>query len=230
MKVKAIDGRSGFCEEAAENLDSTTAIFAGGYGFIKAKGTASYFDTLLDSAIVGGKALTVGAVVKLPGWAESASNPLTEGDEVVPVSMEHSCWSTDCPVSSQEGELNQTTQCDHIAGRQDLRGDGVVTESGTINGLFMTDSEMQRQIEGLFRNRIIDKGGKVTLVPRTEKVFWHFFIFREMTDEGEIEVTIFRKMRIPQVSEGQPTSGNTPFNFNYTTLETWQYERTIPAA
>jgi hypothetical protein len=35
-------------------------------------------------------------------------------------------------------------------------------------------------------------------------------------------------MRIPQVTAGQPAEGNVPFNFNYTTLESWQYERIIP--
>lgn len=228
MKVSAIDGRSGFCQEAAAEISVATATFDGGFAIIKAKGTASYFDTLNDSALTGGKALPVGAIVKLPKWEATASCPLKEGDKVLPISLANSCWSTDCPVSYQEGELDQTTQCDRIAGRRVLKGDGIVSESGTINGLFMTDSDTQRQIEGLFRNRIIDKANKITLVPKQSKTFWHFFIYREMTDAADIEITLFRHMRIPQVTEGQAAAGNTPFNFNYTTLESWQYERTIP--
>ena len=69
------------------------------------------------------------------------------------------------------------------------------------------------------------------MIPRdSNKQFLHFFVYREMTDAGEVEITIFRKMRIPQLNAGQAASGNTPFNFNYTTLESWQYERTIPDA
>ena len=228
MKLKAIDGRSGFCEEAAAEISVETALFAGGFGIIKAKGTASYFDTVVDSTVAGGKALPVGAIVKLPAWEASAGNPLETGDKVLPLTCDISCWATDCPVSYQEGELNQTTQCDRIAGRKVLVGNGDVSESGTINGLFMTDSAQQRQLEGLFRHRVIDKDGKITMVPKQDKTFWHWFTYREMTDATETEITLFRKMRIPQVTAGQPAEGNVPFNFNYTTLESWQYERIIP--
>lgn len=231
MKTSAIDGRSGFCKDAAEELTIETAIFKGGFGFITAKGAASYFDTLIDSSLVGGKVLVVGAPVKLPAWTTTEGNPLTAGDTVMPFTMDISCWTTDCPVSPQEGELDQTTQCDRIAGRKVLKGDGIISESGTINGLFETDSEMQRELEGLFRTRVVEKNEKITMIPRdSNKQFLHFFIYREMTDAGEVEITIFRKMRIPQLSEGQAASGNTPFNFNYTTLESWQYETTVPDA
>lgn len=231
MNTSAIDGRSGFCKNAAEELTIETAIFKGGFGFITAKGAASYFDTLKDASLSKGKALVVGAPVKLPAWETTAGNPLASGDKVMPFSMDISCWTTDCPLSSQEGELDQTTQCDRIAGRKKLAGDGIYSESGTINGLFQTDSDMQRELEGLFRTRIVEKNDKITMIPRdSNKQFLHFFIYREMADAGEVEITIFRKMRIPQLSAGQAASGNTPFNFNYTTLETWQYEKTIPTA
>ena len=231
MNTSAIDGRSGFCKDAAAELTIETAVFAGGFGFITAKGASSYFDTLKDAALLKGKALVVGAPVELPAWETTAGNPLVSGDKVMPFTMDISCWTTDCPVSSQEGELDQTTQCDRIAGRKKLAGDGIYSESGTINGLFQTDSEMQRELEGLFRTRIVAKAGKVTMLPRdSNKQFMHFFIYREMTEAGEVEITLFRKMRIPQISAGQAATGNTPFNFNYTTLESWQYENTVPAS
>lgn len=229
MKIQATDGRSGFIK-LGDKVDSSTATFKGGFCFIKAKGTASHFDQLKDSALADGIELPVGAVTRLPSWDKSADNPLTEGDEATEISMDISCWTTDCPASAQEGEVVVTTQCDVIAGRRAVQGDGVVVETGTINGLFYTDSEMQRELEGLFRNRIIDDGGKVTLVPRSRKDFWHFFTYREMSDAGEVEITLFRRMFIPQINAGQPASGSTPFNFNYTTLESWQYEETIAAA
>ena len=231
MKTSAIDGRSGFCIKAETEITIETALFKGGFGFIVAKGANSYFDTLVDATLTEGKALIVGAPVKLPAWEETGANPLSEGDKVIPFDMDISCWTTDCPVSPQEGELDRTTQCDRIAGRKNLSGDGIISESGTINGLFETDSDLQRELEGLFRTRVVEKGGKITMIPRdSAKTFWHFFVYREMTEEGEVEVTVFRNMRIPQLSAGQPASGNTPFNFNYTTLESWQYESTIPAA
>lgn len=226
MKLMATDGRSGFCNPG-DTLDSTSATFGGGFCFIKAKGTSTYFDTLQDSTLTGGKALPVGAVVKLPAWDKSGDNPLTEGDQAEVIAMDISCWTTDSPASAQEGEVVESSQCDIIAGRRAVRGDGIVVESGTFNGLYNTDSEMQRTIEGLFRNRIIDAGGKVTMLPRTRKNFWHFFIYREMTEAGEVEITLFRKMFIPQINAGQPASGSIPFSFNYTTLESWQYEETI---
>jgi hypothetical protein len=228
MKVKAIDGRSGFCKEAEATITSETATFAGGFGFIKAKGAASYFDTIVDATLTKGKALVVGTPMRIDAFATSEDNPLAAGDEFLPVSLEISCWSNDCPVSPQEGEIDFSSQCDRIAGRKDLRGDGIVSESGTISGMFMTDSEMQRELEGLFRTRVVEKAGKVTLIPRqTDQTYLHFFIYREMTAAGEVEITLFRKLRIPQLSEGQPASGQTPFNFNYTTLESWQYEKTV---
>ena len=55
MKISAIDGRSGFCKDAAAELTIETAVFAGGFGFITAKGAASYFDTLVDSSPNRGK-------------------------------------------------------------------------------------------------------------------------------------------------------------------------------
>lgn len=229
MKVSAIDGRSGFCKKAAAEITIETAVFAGGFGFITAKGASSYFDTLLDSTLSEGKALVVGAPVRLPAWEATAGNPLAEGDKVLPFSMDISCWTTDCPVAPQEGELDQTTQCDRMEGRKNLAGDGIISESGTINGLFETDSELQRELEGLFRTRVVEKNEKITMVPRnSNKQFWHFFVYREMTEAGEVEISIFRKLRIPQLNAGQAASGNTPFNFNYTTLESWQYETTVP--
>lgn len=226
MKLVSIDGRSGFCQPG-DSLTAESATFKGGFVFIRAKGTGSHFDTLLDDSIDGAKALPVGAVVKLPAWDKSEDNPLISGDEAESIGMEISCWTTDCPASMQEGEVVESTQCDIINGRRAVRGDGIVVESGTANGLYDTDSEMQRELEGLFRNRIIHKDDKVSLRPRKQKDFWHWFKYREMTDAGEVEVTLFRRMFIPQISAGQPTSGSIPFSFNYTTLETWQYEETI---
>ena len=231
MKIKSIDGRSGFCKNAAAEVTVETASFAGGYGFITAKGAISYFDTLVDSSLTKGKALVVGAPVHLPAWALTADCPLETGDKVMPFSMDISCWTTDCPVSPQEGEIDLTSQCERIAGTKHLVGDGIISESGTISGIFMTDDDMQRELEGLFRQRIISKAGKVTLIPRqADMTFWHWFTYRQQNESGEVEITLFRKMRIPQLSEGQGSSGAVPFNFNYTALESWQYETTVPAA
>jgi len=229
MKVQATDGRSSFLEEATELTPSTTA-FAGGWGMITALGASSYFDTLKDSDITGGVALKVGCPVLLPAWT-NGNCPLLEGDKVLSFEQKVTCWTTDCPQGMSEGEVDQTTQCDIIEGRKDIVGDGNITETGTINGLFNSLSEQQRELEGLFADRIIEKGGKITLIPRQKnKVFWHLFCYREMKDSGEVEVYRIRKMRISGVTEGQAQSGNTPFNFNYTTLARWNYEKTVAAA
>lgn len=230
MKITAIDGRAGFCTEAATTIKSTDAVFDGGFCIIKKKGTSSYFDSVVDSTIKGGKALPIGAIVFLEGWEKTADCKLVAGDEVAPLVMDISCWVTDTPLGAQEGEVDLTTQCDRIAGRKNIVGDGNITDGGTINGFLDTASEMQRQIEGLFRDRIIDKGGKITLLPKQgNNNYLTFLIHREMSEAGEVEITVFRQMRIPQIAQGHPASGGIPFNFNYTTLESWQYERTIPA-
>lgn len=231
MRPTAIDGRAGFCVEAAEALNSTTAIFGGGFCIIKKKGTGSYIDTLADANVKGGKALPVGAVVYLEGWSKSEDNDLVLGDELTPISLDLSCWVTDTPLTAQEGEVDLTTQCDRIEGKKHIVGDGNVTDGGTISGWMDTDSSMQRQMEGLFRNRIVDAGGKITLLPKDSgsQNYLHFLKHREMAEAGEVEITVFRKMRITQLNQGHPASGGVPFNFNYTTLEQWQYERTIPA-
>lgn len=229
MKTMATDGRSGFCKELPE-VTKATANFAGGFGLIKEKAaTASYFDTLRDAAVSKGEVLPIGAVVKVPAWESAAASPLAEGDIFIPIDMSASCWTTDVAAGAQEGSVDLTTQCDVIAGKKDVQGDGNITDTGTINGLFRTDSPMQRTLEGLFRPRIVDDGsGKVTFIARQKnQTFWHWFTYREMTEVGETEITLFRRMRIAQISQGQPASGGVPFNFNYETQETYQYEEVI---
>lgn len=230
MKVQATDGRSSFLVEKTK-LTSTTASFEGGWCMIVKLGASSYFDTIKDTSITDGVALKKGYPVLLPEWSAVGDNPLTEGDEVMSMEKKVTCWTTDCPQGMSEGEVDQTTQCDIIEGRKDIVGDGNVSDTGSINGLFNTDSELQREFEGIFADRIIDKGGKKTLILRKkDQTYLHLFCYREMTDSGEVEVYRIRRMRITGVTEGQAQNGNTPFSFNYNTLQRWNYERTIPAA
>lgn len=234
MKINGLDGRSGFCKLSETAISKSTVTFAGGYVFIAGKGPESYFDTLVDATVKGGVALPVGAVVRLDAWETAETSPLKEGDTCTAIEMDVSSWTKDCPAGSQEGEIDYTTQEDHVAGRKDLRGDDNITETGTINGLYDTASDMQRELEGLFIPRIVDTGKgatrKVTYIPRQKgKTYWHWFTYHEMSDEGEVEVTLFRKLRISSISAAQPETGTIPFSFNYTMLDHYQYERTVSA-
>lgn len=229
MKIQATDGRSSFLQPG-DKITNSTASFAGGWCMLLKLGASSYFDTLKDTSITDGVTLKKGCPVLLPAWA-SGSNPLSEGDEVIPLTEKVTCWTKDCPQGMSEGEIDQTTQCDIIEGRKDIVGDGNISDTGTINGLFDSGSEAQRELEGIFTDRIIDKDGKITLIPRKkDQTYLHLFCYRKMTDAGEVEVYRIRRMRITGVTEGQAENGNTPFSFNYSTLERWNYERTIPAA
>ncbi|AEC02034.1 hypothetical protein [Parasphaerochaeta coccoides] len=233
MKITSTDGRSGFCKELLE-VTKATASYSGGFAFIKAKGVSSYFDTLLDASISGSKVLPIGAPVHVPAWAAAAQSPLTEGDVIIPIDMSVSCWTTDVARSRQEGTVDLTTQCDVINGRRTVVGDGNIVDSGTISGLFDTESDMQRELEGLFSKRIVDSGAgsgrKVSFIPRQkDKTYWHWMARREMSELGEVEITIFRKMRIAQIDSGQPATGGVPFNFNYETQDDWQYEKVVTA-
>lgn len=230
MKINRIEGRSGFCKEMEAPLTSSSESFAGGFGLIAAKGASSYFSTIVDASVEDGKELEVGMPVYLKAWSSQEDNPLEEGDEVLPWNMSLSCWTTDCAYAPSQGTIDGTTQCDLVAGRKDIKLDGNVAESGSINGLYETESEMISEFEGLFANRIIDGADKKTWVPvKSDKVYWHWFRTREVTLVGEVEKTIIRKMVVTGITESQPTSGYIPFNFNYTTLESYQYEREVSA-
>lgn len=232
-KVNYTEGRSGFLVPATE-LTSMSESFAGGFCLIKAKGATSHFDSCVDAEVEGGKALEVDMPVWLDAWSESGSNPLEEGDVVVPFDMHTSCWTTDCANSVSEGTVEVTSQCDWLAGRKDIRRDGNITESGTISGYYMTDSEMQRAIEALFSATIEHSGkgeqAKITYVPRTEdNQMWHFLVVRETSTVGEVERTIIRKMAISGFTADVPSNGYVPFNFSYTSMARYNYAREVSA-
>lgn len=233
MKVNNVEGRSGFLVPGTE-LTSTSESFAGGFCLIKAKGATSYFDTVVDDSIEGGRALEVDMPVWIDAFSDAESNPLEEGDIVIPFDMRVSCWTTDCPNSVSEGTVDVTSQCDWLDGKKDIRRDNNPTESGTISGYYETDSEMQRAIEQLFRPSITHEGkgesAKITFVPRSkENQFWHFLVTRSTETVGEVERTIIRKMAITGFTADVPNSGYVPFNFNYTTCASYGYDREISA-
>ena len=232
-KVNNVEGKSGFLIEGTE-LTSTSESFAGGFCLIKAKGATSYFDTIVDSSVEGGLALDVEMPVWIEAFSQTDDNPLQEGDVVIPFDMAVSCWTTDCSNNVSEGTVDVTSQCDWLKGKKDIRRDNNPTESGTINGYYETDSEMQRAIEAIFRPTIQHKGkgetAKITYVPKTQNnQFWHFLITRTTTTVGEIERTIIRKMAITGYTEDVPNNGYVPFNFNYTTNDAYYYDREISA-
>lgn len=228
MKANYTEGRSGFFKEGEVLTNSSATSFGGGFCIIKSKGATSYFDTIKDSSIKGAENLAVGMPVYLKAWTSSELCPLKEGDEVIPIEMKMSCWTTDCPVSYSEGSIDRTSQCDIVLGKKDLSGDGNISESGSINGYYESDSDMQRFIEDNFIPRIIDKNDKISYVPvNTKKDYWHWFKTREEKASGEVETTLIRKIIINGFSAGQPTSGATPFNFSYTTLESFNYTKEV---
>lgn len=228
MKVLSIEGRAGFLKETEAELTSSSASFAGGFALIKQKGAASYFDGLKDSTITGGLDLPVGAPVWLDKFSNADDNPLEEGDIVQPWTQDVACWITDTPDALSEGEVDLTSQCDQINGEKDIRGDQQITETGTINGFYESTSDMQKDIRGLFTDQIIHSGTNITFKPRQkDQNFWYWLTYRKMTEVGEVELTVIRKLRISGYSAGKQSSGGVPFNFNYTTLKSWDYQKVI---
>lgn len=227
MKVNYSEGRSGFFKKG-EVLTKQSASFAGGFCLIKQKGASSYFDTIKDASIEGGKALEKDMPVYLEAWNSQETCPLKEGDEVIPLEMAMSCWTTDCPASYSEGAIDRTSQCNIVQGVKDITGDGVVSESGSISGFYETDSEMQRFIEDNFVPSIVDNGTNKTYVPiKKDKKYLHWFKTRETTESGEVETTLIRDMLISGFSAGQPSSGAVPFNYSYTTLRSFNYRKEV---
>ena len=227
MKVNYSEGRSGFFKKGAV-LTKQSASLGGGFCLITAKGASSYFDTIKDTSIEGGKALEKDMPVYLEAWNSQETCPLKEGDEVIPLEMAMSCWTTDCPASYSEGAIDRTSQCDIVQGVKDITGDGVVSESGSISGFYETDSEMQRFIEDNFVPSIVDNGTKKTYVPiKKDKKYLHWFKTRETTESGEVETTLIRDMLISGFSAGQPSSGAVPFNYSYTTLRSFNYRKEV---
>lgn len=232
-KVMYTEGLSGFLVEGTE-LTHESASFGGGFAIIKAKGAASYFDTVVDTSLEGAKALEVDMPVYLKAWTAVAQNPLKEGDIVIPFDMRTSCWITDTPNSVTEGTVDLTSQCDWLEGRRDIKGDGNYTDSGSVNGYFESESEMQKQLGRCFRNTVVHSGTgdatKISWLPiKSDKTFWHFLITRRTDVVGETEVTIIRKMLINGIHSDVPSSGGVPFNYDYTTLAAFRYEREVAA-
>lgn len=232
MKVNYNEGRSGFFSLAKENLTISSASFEGGFVLVKAKGATSYFDAIKDTTIIGGVAIDTETPVYLDGWKSAEDNPLAEGDVVVAMNPSISCWTTDSPYSPSEGEIDRTSQCDFINHRKDISGDGVITETGTINGYYETEASIQREIEARFTDTIehtyAENGAvKVTMRPQSNsEPMWHFMITKN-ADPGDVLITKIRLMRISGYSAGLPSSGAVPFNFNYTTLKSFSYNREI---
>ena len=230
MKVSSKEGRSGFFKETTEELTSESASFKGGWGIITGKGATSYFDSAVDDSIEGGKALDVGNPVYIPAFNDAESNPLEEGDTVAIYGMSVSCWTTDRNYSPSEGEVDVTSQCDEIAGKRDVRPDGNITETGTVNGYYETESEMIDVITSFFTPVITDADGKLTLSsPPKEKTLWTFLKIRETDTVGEVEKTIIRRQKISGLTLGSAQSGYFSFNYNYSTLESYEYRREISA-
>lgn len=232
-KVNNVEGKSGFLIPGTE-ITSTSESFSGGFCLIRAKGATSWFDTVVDSSIEGGRALEVDMPVWIEAFSSLGNNPLEEGDIVVPFDMRVSCWTTDCANNVSEGTVDVTTQCDWLEGRKDIRRDNNPSESGTINGYYETDSEMQRAIESLFRPTITHEGkgesAKITYIPKSQdNQFWHFLVTRSTSTVGDVERTVIRKMSITGFTADVPNNGYVPFNFNYTTCAAFTYDREISA-
>lgn len=229
MKATFKDGRSSILVPG-EEITSTSESYAGGWVRIAALGASSYFDTLKDSGIEGGEAVKVGDIIRLKAFGDGVTNPLSTGDKVVALEAKVTCWTTDCNNGFTEGTIDLTTQCDIINNRRDIVGDGNVQDTGTINGLFDTNSELQREMEGMFTRRIISKNGKITAIDKKkDQEIIHLFCYKEQKDAGDVQVYRIRRMRVSGLSEGQPSNGATPFNYNYETLESWNYEETVAA-
>ena len=51
----------------------------------------------------------------------------------------------------------------------------------------------------------------------------------ENGERGEVEKTVIRKMAITGFTADSPNSGYVPFNFNYTAMASFNYEREVSA-
>lgn len=229
MKPSGQDGLFAFVSQGTA-LTSSSATFAGGFARISKVGAASAFDALKDAAIAGGVALSVLDIIHLAAWAELANNPLEEGDECIPltVDLDDSSWVTDRGRSMSRDLQDKTSQGDVRKGKRAYGLGPVQTESGSISGMYAIGSVIQRDIDSHFTERVIDDGTKKTKMPITHTSFLTALCYRETTVAGETEIWLFRDLWIQGVDDaGLPLNGNVPFNFGYTVQWKQQYERTI---
>ena len=85
-------------------------------------------------------------------------------------------------------------------------------------------------ITSFFTPVITDADGKLTLSsPPKEKTLWTFLKIRETDTVGEVEKTIIRRQKISGLTLGSAQSGYFSFNYNYSTLESYEYRREISA-
>lgn len=232
IKPSGQDGLFAFVKQETA-LDSTSAAYAGGFARISKVGAASSFDALKDASIEDGKALGVGDIIHLAEWEDVAANPLAEGDECIPltIDLDDSSWVTDRGRSMSRDLQDKTTQGDVRSGKRAYGLGPLQTESGSISGMYAIGSTIQRDIDSHFTERIVDDGTKKTKVPVKHTSFLTALCYRESTVAGEVEIWLFRELWIQGVDDaGLPLNGNVPFNFGYTVQWKQQYERTIAAA
>nr|WP_319520987.1 hypothetical protein [uncultured Sphaerochaeta sp.] len=213
-------------------LDSSSASYDGGFARITGVGAASAFDALKDASIENGKALGIGDIIYLPKWEDAGANPLAEGDECTPltINLDDSSWVTDRGRSMSRELQDKTSQGEVRKGKRAYGLGPVQTESGSISGMYAIGSVIQRDIDSHFTERVIDDGTKKTKVPIKHTSYLTALCYRETTVAGEVEIWLFRELWIQGVDDaGLPLNGNVPFNFGYTVQWKQQYERTIAA-
>lgn len=134
---------------------------------------------------------------------------LKQGDKVFAINEERFCKTT-CSYSFSQGSIDISDDCSPGA----TMGDGVLTLSGSLSGLFIYDDQTQEfsDITDMIINRFLDiveddGNGTYTLYPREDSQMYLLTLLNSGAKAGQIENWLFAPININSMAMGLENNG-----------------------
>ena len=181
-------------------------------GFYRIKSMLSSGSSLPqpDSSVAGGQGLKVGQVVHL--WKGQS---LADGDAVYPLTLTLIGFVKDVSNARQGQTYDVSTQENLEGGVREYIIGAFTEGSGTINGVFETDSDAQRELLNQFAEITIDDGKNITRLPAKQTKQDYMLSRRETEIVDETAVWEHFPVTVESINCDKPLDGEQNFNFNY---------------
>ena len=182
-------------------------------GFYRVKSVAENTSLPQPSAedlAKGARAMEPGDVVHL--WA---GQELSEGDEVVPLTLKLISFVKDVSNSKQGSTYDVSTQENLDSGVREYITGAFSESSGTINGTVETDSDEQRELANQFSAVAVADGEHYSVYPAKETKQDYMLSRRETETVGQTAVWEHFPITTESLNMDKPLDGEQNFNFNY---------------